>query len=210
MIDQPQRGKNNMVYRRHMCLWRHILIPSFVLSAIVLALLTSRPGHAGTQPVGLWLAVDTHELTLSIMQGDSPLKVYSNIAIGSNGATSQRKLLDKKTPLGDFRINAIKTSSRFRLFLSIDYPTMEDAQKAFDEERISEDEYSALSQALLKGMPPPQNTSLGGHLGIHGVGLGNVEVHNRFNWTNGCIALTNDQVDELAGWVNVGTKVRIR
>jgi lipoprotein-anchoring transpeptidase ErfK/SrfK len=37
-----------------------------------------------------------------------------------------------------------------------------------------------------------------------------VEVHNRFNWTNGCIALTNDQVDELAGWVNVGTKVRIR
>jgi lipoprotein-anchoring transpeptidase ErfK/SrfK len=37
-----------------------------------------------------------------------------------------------------------------------------------------------------------------------------VEVHNRFNWTNGCIALTNEQIDELAGWAVVGTRISIR
>lgn len=199
-----------MVCRQQACLWRHIPLPYFVLCAILSALLIARSSHAGPQPVGLWLAVDTRELTLSVMQGDSPLKVYENIAIGSNGSTSQKKVLDEKTPLGDFRINAIRASSRFRLFLAIDYPTMDDIQNAFDEERINEDEYNTLHQAQLRGLPVPQNTSLGGHLGIHGVGYGNVEVHSRFNWTNGCIALTNDQVDELAAWVSVGTRVSIR
>lgn len=144
------------------------------------------------------------------MRGGDTLKTYTNIAIGSNGATYQKRVKDEKTPLGDFRINAIKVSKRFRLFMSIDYPNMDDAQRAFDEKRIGAGEYNALRQASSKGMPPPQGTSLGGHLGIHGIGFGNIEIHNNVNWTDGCIALTNDQVEELAGWVRIGTRVLIR
>ena len=34
---------------------------------------------------------------------------------------------------------------------------------------------------------PPVYTTLGGYLGIHGLGAGDIEVHRSYNWTNGCI-----------------------
>jgi lipoprotein-anchoring transpeptidase ErfK/SrfK len=42
------------------------------------------------------------------------------------------------------------------------------------------------------------------------VGEGSVAVHEQYNWTNGCVALTNDQIDRLARWVKIGTPVEIR
>lgn len=185
------------------------LRPRLFLFSLVLAFAVFPASRAVAQAGDIWLSVDTSALTLSVMQGDSTLKVYTNIAIGSNGVTRQKRVKDEKTPLGDFRINGIDTSQRFRLFLSIDYPNMRDTQKAFDEGRIDAAQYEALRQAWRQGRPPPQNTSLGGNLGIHGIGAGSVEIHNNFNWTNGCIALTNDQVEELAAQVRIGTRVRI-
>lgn len=157
----------------------------------------------------IWLAIDTRGLTLSVMQGDTILKTYENIAIGSNGATRDKRARDEKTPLGEFRINAVRDSRRFHLFLSIDYPSMEHARRALADERIDSAEYAALSQAWDRGEEPPQDTGLGGHLGIHGIGSGSLEIHNNFNWTDGCIAITNEQVEELAAWVRVGTLVSI-
>lgn len=189
-------------------------------SALLLALLLlagglfpgdmSLMGHAAAQSEKLWLQVDTEALTLSVMQGKATLKVYQNIAIGSNGATWNKRVMDEKTPLGDFKINAIKSSARFQIFLSINYPTMDHAQRALQMGGISASEYELLRDAWRKGEHPPQSTNLGGHLGIHGIGLGSVEIHNRFNWTNGCIALTNEQIEDLAGLVTIGTKVLIR
>ena len=49
-----------------------------------------------------------------------------------------------------------------------------------------------------------------GQLGIHGVGMGDMKVHETVNWTEGCIALTNEQVRDLAKWVVVGTRVVVR
>ena len=185
------------------------LRPWLFLFSLVLAFAVYPASRSVAQAGDIWLSVDTSALTLSVMQGDSTLKVYTNIAIGSNGVTRQKRVKDEKTPLGDFRINGIDTSQRFRLFLSIDYPNMRDVQKAFDEGRIDAAEYEALRQAWRRSRPPPQNTSLGGNLGIHGIGAGSMEIHNSFNWTNGCIALTNDQVEELAAQVRIGTRVRI-
>jgi hypothetical protein len=65
-------------------------------------------------------------------------------------------------------------------------------------------------RALRTNSVPPQNTPLGGFIGIHGIGIGDPKIHALFNWTEGCIALTNEQVDELAQWVHVGTPVTIR
>jgi murein L,D-transpeptidase YafK len=189
--------------------------PAIFLYAIVLAGLLAMAGLAPAgkaiaQSSEVWLLIDTRALTLSVMEGESTLLTYDNIAIGSNGSTREKRVKDEKTPLGEFSINSIRTSKRFRLFLSINYPNMEHARRALKNGYISPQEYHAVSEAWRNRVTPPQNTKLGGQLGIHGVGAGSLEIHNNFNWTNGCIALTNEQVDELAGWVRVGTRVSIR
>ena len=57
-----------------------------------------------------------------------------------------------------------------------------------------------------------QNTPLGGAIGIHGIGEiteEKLEIHRTINWTKGCIALTNDEIDDLLHYIGVGTKVVI-
>jgi hypothetical protein len=163
-----------------------------------------------TPTADVWLAVDTDNLSLAVMQGDNQLKVFENIAIGSNGPTMIKHRGDAKTPLGEFTITEVKRSARFKLFMAISYPNLDHTERAFLEQRIDAKEYKTLTYDLKHGRPPSQNTSLGGQLGIHGVGSGDMKVHESVNWTNGCIALTNDQLLELAGWVAVGTRVVVR
>ena len=58
---------------------------------------------------------------------------------------------------------------------------------------------------------PPQDTPLGGQIGIHGLGHGNPGIHNAgINWTSGCVALDNRQIEALRPWVKVGMRVEIR
>jgi lipoprotein-anchoring transpeptidase ErfK/SrfK len=57
---------------------------------------------------------------------------------------------------------------------------------------------------------PPQHTPLGGYIGIHGIGNGDTQIHETVNWTNGCVALTNQQIDDLETWVYIGMRVAIR
>ena len=53
-------------------------------------------------------------------------------------------------------------------------------------------------------------TALGGQLGIHGLGVGDAEIHRAYNWTRGCVALEDWQIDELRPWLRVGMPVEIR
>ena len=189
-----------------------IFLYAFLLASFFAPGSLSSLGHAMAvaQSGDIWLLIDTRALTLTVMEGENTLRTYENIAIGSNGTTQEKRVRDEKTPLGEFNINAVRASDHFNLFLSINFPNMEHAQLALKNGHISSREYQAVSTAWRDGDSPPQNTRLGGYLGIHGVGLGNVEIHNNVNWTDGCIAVTNEQVEELAGWVQVGTRVTIR
>lgn len=180
------------------------------LALILVALGLLAAARSLADPQGLWLLVDTGDLTLSVMRGDVALKTYDNIAIGSNGPTRNKRVADEKTPLGDFRIIEVRVNTRFHRFLAIDYPTMDDAQRALGDGRVNQSEYDALRRAWNRGGPPPQDTRLGGHIGIHGIGKGDLEIHAAFNWTNGCIALTNEQIEDLLQWVGPGTRVSIR
>jgi len=158
----------------------------------------------------VWLAVDTEELNLAVMRGETELQVFENIAIGRNGAAESRKRGDETTPLGEFTITEIRRSKRFELFMAFNYPNLDHTERAFEEQRIDVDEYKTLREDLDQGTPPSQSTSLGGQLGIHGLGEGDLEVHKTINWTEGCIALTNEQLGELVDWVDVGTRVVVR
>lgn len=182
---------------------------AFVFAVLCAAPLALSARDAAVSP-DIWLSVDTERLYLAVMQGDTELKVFDNIAIGSNGASETRSAGDETTPLGEFTITDIRPSSRFELFMEINYPNREHTERAFLEERISREEYNSLLFNLDKGTPPPQNTSLGGFLGIHGLGWSSPEIHKAVNWTDGCIALTNEQLGELVAWVSVGTRVVVR
>ncbi len=185
-------------------------IPIRALAACLLIVCAGVPGLASAQPAETWVLVDTPGLQVSVMHGQEVLQVFDNVAIGSNGTTRQKRVADERTPLGDYRISEIRRSSRFHLFLGLDYPSMDDAKRAFGEGRIDSNEFTRIRDALQRGDHPPQDTSLGGNLGFHGIGNGSPEIHASFNWTNGCIALTNEQIEILAALVSVGTPVRIR
>lgn len=181
-----------------------------LLAAFLLAVMACFSGVARGQPSAPWVLVDTAELTVSLMHGEQLLAVFENISIGSNGTTHAKQLADERTPLGDYRITEIRTSDRFHRFLALDYPTIADAERALDDGRIDGAVFERIRRAWQRGEPPPQDTPLGGHLGLHGIGRGSPQIHADFNWTNGCIALTNQQIDALAERVRVGSLVSIR
>ena len=178
-----------------------------------LAISTMSPFHevmAASAPTSaVWLSVDTDQLSLTVMRGDTELQLFENIAIGSGGSTLTRQMGDQTTPLGDFTITGIRHSERFELFMAFDYPNLDHTERAFQDKRIDAQEYRALRYDLDRGNPPPQGTSLGGHLGIHGIGDGDKEIHESINWTDGCIAINNEQLMELADWVKIGTRVNV-
>lgn len=156
-----------------------------------------------------WLLVDTGELTLSVMRGEETMRQFSNIAIGRNGATANKVIRDQRTPLGAFHIVRINNDSPYYRFFGVDYPDLEYARKAHDAGLIDDEDLDAIRSAHEQGREPPANTPLGGYIGIHGLGDGDARFHEDFNWTEGCVALRNEEIDELARWVSLGTLVVI-
>lgn len=157
-----------------------------------------------------WLLVDTVNNKLMVMAGSEMGSTYHGIAIGRYGAANDRMQGDHRTPVGRFRVAWISDDSRFHRFLGLDYPDLETAQRAYADKRITWADWKAIRKAHQEGAIPPQHTPLGGQIGLHGIGAGSPEVHGRYNWTDGCVALTNDEIDELLQWVRVGTRVDIR
>ena len=159
---------------------------------------------------GVWIDVDTSTHTLSVMQGNVIQTVFKNVAIGRYGTTWSKMTKDDKTPLGRFRVGWINEKSRYYRFFGLNYPNLDTAKRALDENRITEETWLSILEAKSMGKTPPQNTPLGGHIGIHGIGRGDQEIHHEYNWTNGCIALTNEQIDRLGKWIKPGILVNIR
>ena len=156
------------------------------------------------------ILVDTTAGTLTVMQGERVLKVFDDVAVGRYGVTDAKQRGDNMTPLGYFTIGWITSNTRYHRFLGLNYPDLESASRGFFNGLISKKEWLEIRQAAKSGRRPPQNTALGGLIGIHGLGEGDAEIHQDYNWTNGCVALTNDEIDQLLQWVAVGTPVEIR
>jgi len=155
------------------------------------------------------IVVDTRAGTLSVMRGDTVIKTFPDIAIGRYGKTYFKRQGDNKTPLGNYRIGWINRESRYYIFLGLTYPDQPSADRALLDERISEAQWQEIRLTLKAGKTPPQDTPLGGYIGIHGLGQGDMTVHQQYNWTNGCVALTNTQIDQLLQWARIGTPVEI-
>ena len=157
-----------------------------------------------------WLLVDTRKETLTVMNGDKAVDEFANLAFGVRGAGKKQQRGDEITPLGSFKVSWFNPNSRYHYFIGLNYPNLDYATEAHQEGRINENTFRAIQRAHKVGRRPPQTTPLGGQIGIHGVGAGDPFVHANVNWTNGCIALTNEQIERLVNWVKVGTRVEIR
>jgi murein L,D-transpeptidase YafK len=132
------------------------------------------------------------------------------IALGREPAGPKRHAGDSRTPEGRYRISGEPQSSRFHLFLPIDYPSVEDADAARAEGRISPRDHQRILAAHARGDPPPKDTPLGGNLGLHGEGERWRGDSPHLDWTYGCIALSDGDVAFLAERAPVGTPVVIR
>lgn len=117
------------------------------------------------------------------------LKIYT-ISLGRNPEGDKEYEGDKKTPEGLYFINDKNTNSGYYKNLGISYPNEEDRKHA---------------QTL--GKPT------GGDIKIHGLrnGMGWIgKLHRRIDWTMGCIALTNTEIEELYQAVAIGTPIEIK
>ena len=180
------------------------------LYCLLLVLGTSQPVMTAEQENETWLLVDTVNLRLMVMRGSEVMHTYEGISIGRDGVTREKFLGDQRTPVGRFRIAWIREESGFHRFLGLNYPDRKRAWRARENMQLEEGDWHAIRRAHESGGIPPQNTPLGGQIGIHGIGEGDPEIHGMFNWTNGCVALTNEQLDDLTKRVHIGTRVDIR
>lgn len=178
-----------------------------MLAGFLLSFLTM--SYAGSDPE-FWLLVDTQALTLTVMQDDRPQLTLHNISLGRYGSKQDKQRGDNTTPLGRFRIIGIRRHADFHRFISLDYPSVERANRGYQDGLINQSELQMIVAAHRRGDMPPQGTVLGGHIGIHGLGRGDPKLHEAVNWTKGCVALSDAQVDTLLPWVQAGMRVEIR
>jgi len=179
------------------------------LALLVIAIACLLTPVAGLSGSSHWLYVDTEDYTLSLMDGSREVRRLHGISIGRGGTALYRRRGDEQTPIGAYRIAWINEDSRFGLFLGLSYPTQAQARQAYETGAIDGTAYEAILLALERDQLPPQDTALGGHIGIHGLGQGDRGVHSQLNWTEGCVAVTNEQIKAIRAWVEVGDRVVI-
>jgi len=176
----------------------------------MLALAFCLCAHAPFAAQPSWILIDTAKQTLSVMQGEVPAMRLFGIAVGRFGTTDAKQQGDNMTPLGRFRIDDIRKSDAFYRFIALDYPGIEQAEAGLRSGVIDEKTRDRIVRAHRNHRKPPQTTALGGHIGIHGLGDADPAVHASMNWTRGCVALTNTQIDALIPWLRRGMAVEIR
>ena len=149
---------------------------------------------------------------LRLKHGEQTLQTF-RIAYGKGDNAPKRQLGDNRTPVGFYRILDFRPESKFHYFMQIDYPNLLDAWHGYQDQLISSTEFKQIALAFKNHEMPPQNTRLGGYIGIHGMGENSTEmmkIHQSLNWTEGCIALTNEEITLLRQYVTKGTPVFIK
>jgi hypothetical protein len=135
------------------------------------------------------IVVYKRERTLTLFYRGVPVKSYF-VALGSNPVGDKQRAGDQRTPEGLFHINAHNPASKYHLALRISYP---------------DEKHRARAAAL--GVDP------GGDIMIHGLPPEYSEAgkdHIANDWTNGCVALSNSEIEEVWRAVPDGTPVQIK
>jgi len=138
-------------------------------------------------------------LTL-IREGEAP-RVF-HIALGKCPEGHKEREGDNRTPEGEYYVCTRNDKSKFHLALGLSYPNPADAATALARGEITSAQHEAICAAHKIRRRPPWDTPLGGFIMIHGGG-------NASDWTAGCIALSNEEIETLFSLCPMGTTVRI-
>jgi L,D-peptidoglycan transpeptidase YkuD (ErfK/YbiS/YcfS/YnhG family) len=135
------------------------------------------------------ILIEKKERRLMLISKGEVLKTY-RIALGGDPVGPKERQGDNKTPEGTYIIDSRNRDSRYHLSLHISYPNERDRNRARE-----------------LGVSP------GGNIMIHGIknGLGWVgDAHAGVDWTKGCIAVTDEEIEEIEKLAPNGTVVEIR
>lgn len=166
--------------------------------------------HALTSQQKVVVLVEKSSSKLTVFYEGTPTKSFVCVS-GVNPQGDKQKQGDNRTPEGQFFITEKERLQDHpylgRKWLGLSYPTPVHAQKGIDNNLISVSEYNAILTANQQKSLPPQNTALGGWIGIHG---GREDLtKDKVNWTEGCLALQDSDLETLYNMVEYGTPVII-
>ena len=147
------------------------------------------------------IVIKKNKRLLLIYDGEKFVRQYK-IALGSAAKGGKEIEGDGKTPEGEFYVFTKNDQSKFYLSLGLSYPNVEAAKRGWRQKIISREERDAIIKAIDEKRMPPQKTALGGEIYIHGGGT-------EKDWTEGCVALGNEEIKEIFDAIPVGAKVKI-
>jgi murein L,D-transpeptidase YafK len=133
--------------------------------------------------------IEKKERRLTLLSKGEVIKTYK-IALGGNPVGPKERQGDNKTPEGTYIIDSRNRDSGYHLSLHISYPNEKDKIRAKE-----------------LGVSP------GGDIMIHGFKNGHSLVgasHEEVDWTKGCVAVTDQEMEEIYKLVPNGTIVEIR
>ena len=132
--------------------------------------------------------VDKSARTLQLLSDDKVIKSYP-IALGGNPTGHKQQQGDQRTPVGSYTLDYKNEKSGYYRSIHVSYPNTADKARA-----------------------KSRGVSAGGDIMIHGQmnGFGHLAwVNQRRDWTDGCIAVTDSEMDEIMEAVKVGTAIEI-
>jgi murein L,D-transpeptidase YafK len=157
--------------------------------ALPIILLFSVSALAAESLVADKILIEKKARRLILFSKGQEIKTYK-VALGRNPEGIKEKEGDGRTPEGNYVIDSRNKTSGYHLSLHISYPNEKDKRRAKE-----------------LGVSP------GGSIMIHGIknGFGWVgRFHTWFDWTKGCIAVTDKEIEEISRLVPNGTAVEIR
>ncbi|HFQ92349.1 MAG TPA: hypothetical protein ENK29_05680 [Chromatiales bacterium] len=150
--------------------------------------IASLPAEVPSEVKADYIIVEKSKRRLTLLSKGRVLKTYP-ISLGRNPVGAKVREGDDRTPEGIYHIDYRLENSRYHRALHISYPGPRD-----------------LERARRLGVPP------GGDIMIHGIGEAREKIeglHLLFDWTNGCIAVTDQEIEEIWRLTPVGTVVNI-
>jgi len=147
-------------------------------------------------PTGnVYIIIDKSDYELQVYDDEGWYATYP-VVFGTRMQGDKMMEGDRKTPEGEFRILSKKPHSKWHMMLMLDYPNKESWQK--------------FNLRKSKGIIP-RSARIGGGIAIHGTWPNDDLVVDDFtNWTQGCISLKNEDLDEICEFIQQGTRVTIR
>lgn len=171
------------------------------------AALTPAPTHTLRMPlpdplIDPAIVVSKHARILTLFSAGEAVRRYP-VVLGSAPEGDKEREGDGRTPLGEFYVCTRNEASRHVRALGLSYPSREHADRGLAAGAISRRDHRAIIDALRHYRRPPWHTPLGGEIMLHGGGTG------RGDWTQGCVALDDEDALELFERVPLGTPVSI-